>query len=376
MVNEADLAAGSNRFGLGLWKAASGGGTFAISPASLSAAFAMLHGGARGETASELRSMFGFEDDPDATMTGWGAFVRRLGDGSMPGKLRMAQRLFGDASTPFEASYLDKVLTAFGASLEACDFRGDAGTSRSRINGWVASETEGRVLNLLPPGALTPLTRLVLVNAIYFLAGWEQPFDPHLTRPALFEGTTARDVPTMSQRHTFPVGRTDGAHVLELPYRGWGTSLFVLLPEKRGGLAELEAHLSPAMLGTWLRATDETLVDVFLPRFELAALGLSLRDTLVSMGVAEAFDPARANLGAMRATSAPTERLHVDDAFHKAVLKVDENGTEAAAATAVTISTRGMPPTAATFRADHPFLVIVVERSSGLVLFMGRVVDP
>lgn len=377
------LADKSNAFGLDLWPrvAKPAKGNFAMSPASLSIAFAMTYGGARGETAAQMKKVLHFTDEPGAVMAAWGGFSRALAAPARPVTLRIANQLFGEKTYTFRQEYLDETRAAFGAPLEQLDFKTAPDPSRRRINAWVEERTEKRIKDLLPDGSIKTLTRLVLVNAIYFLGNWERQFDAAKTQdqPFATSATTTKQVPMMQQVNPFGYAEAGGVKVLELPYKGGGTSLLVALPDAIDGLAALEESLSTAKLEGWKRALVEQPVAVSLPRFEATpAASLSLEQELVALGMPLAFDRNRADFSGMADPPNPDERLSIDDAFHKAFVKVDEKGTEAAAATAVVMTARGAmrPQKIAEFKADHPFLFFIVEKESGLVLFMGRVTEP
>jgi serpin B len=375
------LASGSNAFAFDLWGRASktAKGNFAMSPASISIALAMTYGGAKGETAAQMKKVMHFGEEPEALMTSWGGLSRALTDPARPIKLRIANRLFGEKTYKFGQPYLDQTQAAFGAPLEAMDFKGAADPARLHINGWVEGQTEKRIKDLLPEGAIKPLTRLVLVNAIYFLGDWLQQFDAAKTKDEPFStsATTKKQVPMMQQVNHFGFAQTGGAKILELPYKGATSSLFVVLPDRVDGLPALEASLSDATLETWKRAVAGQTVSVSLPRFEVNPAALSLATELRAMGMPIAFDRAKADFTAIGNPADPTDHLSIDDVFHKAFVKVDEKGTEAAAATAVVMTARGgPPPKPVEFKADHPFLFFIVEKASGLILFQGRVTEP
>jgi serpin B len=293
---------------------------------------------------------------------------------------RIANRLFGERSYRFEPSYLEATKAAFGAALEPLDFRGAFEPARGVINGWVEAQTEKRILNLVPPGGLTADTRLVLVNAIYFLGDWAQPFTKEATRPAPFHlsSSAKTDVPTMHQTESFGWMRGEGFQALELPYREGAFSMLVLLPDAVDGLATLENELSAESLARIVGALARTRVALALPKFEVnPAASIPLSRLLQGLGMERAFDRERADFTGIANPPDPRERLFIGEAFHKAFVKTDEKGTEAAAATAVAMARasaiQGQP---VPFKADHPFLFLIRDRASGLVLFMGRVADP
>lgn len=376
------LAAGSNAFAFDLWARTrkSAKDNFAFSPASISMAFAMTYGGAKGETAAQMKKVFHFPEEPAALMASWGGLGRALSDPSRPITLRIANRLFGEKTYGFEQAYLDRTRTAFGAALEPVDFKNAPDPARQLINTWVEDQTEKRIKDLLTAGSIKPLTRMVLVNAIYFLGNWERQFDAKNTQSEPFHTSAAKtkQVPMMHQTNYFAAAQVGDVKVLELAYKGDSASFLVVLPEKADGLAAVEASLSSATLESWKRAVKGQTVAVSIPRFELnPSSSLPLSSDLAALGMPIPFDPAKADFTAMGNPTNPNERLNIDEAFHKAFVKVDEKGTEAAAATAVVMAARGGPPPKPfEFKADRPFLFFVLDKASGLVLFMGRVTEP
>jgi serpin B len=245
------LARSSNAFAFDLWRRfGSKPGNMAVSPASISLAIAMTYGGAKGETASQMKKALHFDDDPAPLAASWGKLSRDLVQPSRPLKLAIANRLFGDKAYRFEPSYLEQTEANFGAPLEAHDFRGAPEPARQHINGWVEKQTNERIKDLLPPQSIMELTRLVLVNAIYFLADWAAPFSKEHTSSAPFSvtATSKKDVPTMHRMATFPLTRADRVSVLELPYQGGSASMIIVLPDRVDGLADLERSISAEKL--------------------------------------------------------------------------------------------------------------------------------
>ena len=375
------LATASNTFGFDLWaRLRAAPGNLTISPASISTALAMTWGGAKGETATEMKQAMRSEVDADAAMLGWGQLSGTLQDKSRKLTLRIANRLFGEQSYKFEAAYLDKTKAAYGAPLEPIDFKQAPEPSRAHINKWVADQTEQRIKDLLPPRSIVPDTRLVLVNAIYFLADWADQFEKRQTSEQPFQLAPGRTQPAMLMRRrgTYRLAKADGAAILELPYAGGDAAMLVALPDKVDGLDALEKSLDAARLASWTQALADQELLVWLPRFlidppEALELGKPLR----ALGMARAFDPERADFTAIANPPRPADRLYIGAVFHKAFVKVDEKGTEAAAATAVAMPRGGgAPRPVPEFKADHPFLFFIIDKPTGLVLFMGRVAEP
>jgi serine protease inhibitor len=376
------FARSSNTFGVELYRRlGEGPGNRVFSPASVSAALAMTWGGARGETAEEMRRVLHLQGAPAEAMRDSGRLLKELQDTKRGVTFRIGNRLFGDRRYRFEASYLEATKEAYGAALESLDFRGAVEPARVAINGWVEAQTEKRILNLVPPGGLTPDTRLVLVNAIYFLGDWAEPFKKEATRPVPFHlsPSAKTDVPTMHQTGTFAWTRGDRFQALELPYEGGVFTMLVLLPDAVDGLPALENELSAETLERIERALAPTEVVLALPKFEVnPTASIPLSRLLMSLGMRTAFDRKRSDFTGIANPPDPDDQLFIEELFHKAFVKTDEKGTEAAAATAVVMATRAALPMRepVSFKADHPFLFQIRDRTSGLVLFMGRVSDP
>jgi serpin B len=378
------LAASNNAFGLELFASIHAQqGNISLSPLSLSTALTMTWAGARGETAGEMKRVLHLDGTTDEVL----ALNRRLlvgyQDPGLKVTLRIENRLFGEKTYSFRQAYLDSMGPASGAPLEPLDFRHDAEASRLHINAWIAESTENRIKDLIPQGEVDGDTVLLLTNAIDFVGEWWLPFLKQNTRPAPFHVTAAesKDTPTMhlgisGHRAFVRFAATDGVKLLEMPYQGGALAMTLVLPEDIDGLKAVEARLSASTLDRWIAALAVNLVDVALPSFEInAATPLSLGPTLAALGMPLAFDAGKADFSGIAALRAP--RLHLSRAFHKAFIKLDEKGTEAAAATALVAegrSRRGKPKLE--FHADHPFLFFLRDVRSGMILFMGRVQDP
>ena len=363
-------------------KARAQAGNLALSPISISSALTMTWGGARGETAAQMKKVLHAEGEAGRAMDVAGQLLGSFGNAGNKVTLRVANRLFGEKTYAFDQGYLDHTKAAFGAPLEALDFKRAADASRAHINDWVAKQTQDRIKDLLPPKSLDSDTRLVLTNAIYFLGNWHSPFEKEATRPAAFHPTAAstKDVPTMRQTARFSFAATDGVKVLEMPYEGGEVAMTLVLPDAPAGLDAVEQRMSPEVLTKWASAMQGERVDVALPKFEInPAASLSLGDTLQALGMPLAFDGGKADFTGMANPPNPADRLFITKVFHKAFVKVDEKGTEAAAATAVVMGIESAaapskPPSE--FKADHPFLFFLRHLKSGTILFMGRVSDP
>ena len=376
------LAAGNNALAFDLYaRARATAGNLALSPISISSALTMTWAGARGETAEQMQKVLHVAGEPGQAMDVSGKLLASFGTADSKVILRVANRLFGEKTYTFEKSYLDSTDKTFGAGLEAVDFLKDAEKSRETINAWVEKKTEKRITDLIPSGSLDQDTRLVLVNAIYFLADWQHPFDKARTQPDDFIVSSSNKVRAQMMHHeaSYNFAEVDGAKLLELPYQGGEMSMLVALPNEADGIAKLEKVLSADKLAEWSKAMKSERVKVSLPKFEVnPSKATKLDDALKKLGMKLAFDRKGADFTGMAKPPSPGEQLVVSHVFHKAFVKVDEKGTEAAAASAVSMSAKGAAPPAAAkeLKVDHPFVYLIRDNKTGLVLFMGRVADP
>ena len=371
------LAQSTDAFALALWaKASTKPGNLAVSPTSIAIALAMTAGGAKGDTLAELRRALQLAGAPED----YGKLAAALQGNANALALRIANRLFGEKSFAFEQAFLAKTKATYGAPLEPLDFKGAAEAARGTINHWVEDQTEKRIKDLLPAGALTDTTRMVLVNAIYFLADWQSQFEKQSTSPRPFSltATTKKSVDTMHQVGQFRIAKIAGGKLLELPYKGGSAAMWIALPDATDGLAAFERTLDAKQFASWPAAFQSRQVLVALPRFTIdPAEPLALRPQLEALGITKAFSDRDADFTGIGTPSDANQRLYISAVFHKAFVKVDENGTEAAAATAVVMAEgTGAPAKREEVIVDHPFLFFIVDKPSGLILFMGRVVDP
>ncbi|MDH3582905.1 MAG: serpin family protein, partial [Phycisphaerae bacterium] len=290
-------------------------------------------------------------------------------------ELAVANALWGEKTMPFKPAFLAAMNRHYGAGLFPSDFTGNAEAERKRINQWVEKQTRDKIKDVLPRGVIDNMTRLVLTNAIYFKGDWQTQFKESMTRPQPFntgEGKSVQ-VPLMFlPRGRFPYHQNKDVQLLELPYRGEDLSMLVLLPTKSpGGLAGLEKKLSSKQLAGWIAGARRQPVNVFLPRFKLETQ-YDLKPPLKALGMKDAFVYGRADFTGL----SESEKLYISAVLHKAFVEVNEEGTEAAAATAVVVATKSAKPRIPTFRADRPFVFLIRDRSSGSILFLGRVTNP
>jgi serpin B len=352
-------------------------GNLFFSPQSISTALAMTYAGARGETATEMARTLHFSLPQDRLAAGYAELLRALRGGgeARSYRLSIANRLWGQRGQNFLEPFLAVTRTSYGAELGLADFTTDAEGARGEINGWVAQETEQKIQDLIPAGVLGPNTRLVLANAIYFRGDWARQFEKTATHdePFHLSGAPPVAVPLMFGKLTAGfAARPDAAmKVLELPYKGDDLSMVVLLPDATDGLAALESKLTAEDVRRWTTGLGRQDVLVFLPRFSMES-GFGLGTTLAAMGMPQAFSD-RADFSGMNGK----RDLSISAVLHKARVDVDEQGTEAAAATGVAVGVRAArPEEPATFRADHPFVFFIRHNPTGAILFLGRVTDP
>jgi len=372
---ERAIAASINRFAVDFYRelARKPGNVF-VSPASISIAFAMAHAGAKGETRDQLTAAFHYP--PRTVETGFAGMLARWNETKPGVELGVANRLFGEQTVKFEPAFL--AATA-GAGIEPLDFKSAPDPSRAHINAWVAEQTHDKIRDLLPPSGVTSDTRLVLVNAVYFKAQWLDPFLPAATKPAVFHGQDGDESVQMMARTGFlglGVAKEANARLVELPYGDGEYAMVIVLPDDPDGLLELERVLSADTLRKWIEGASMQRVELQLPRFRIEpGDALTLRAPLEQLGVLAAFDATQADFTGIAPRS---EQLVISEAFHKAFVSVDEAGTEAAAATALSMRAGSAPPTAPPIRfvVDHPFLFLIRETRSGAILFVGRLTDP
>jgi serpin B len=377
------LARNNNEFALALYgRLRDREGNLFFSPFSVSTAFGMTYGGARGETAAEMAKGLHFTLPPERLHP---AFAGVLWDLASRGKPRsyqldMANALFVHKGYPLRPEFIKLTRDHYSAGLQELEFADGEG-DRKTINAWVAKNTGDKINDLLPAQVIEPQTRLLMVNAAYFKADWQEKFKNTNTRKEWFRVSADKrvTVPLMKQTGHFGYWEDEkrGVQLLTMPFRGYELSMVVLLPRQGLELAELEASLTADSLAQWLEGTRETSVEVILPKFGMRK-GLDLKKLLVPMGVRLVFDAVAADLTGI-ANVPPGESLYLTAALHQAVVEVDEEGTEAAAATVMKDKAKEGPPRPAgpvVFRADHPFLFLIRHRDTGCILFLGRLSEP
>ncbi len=372
-----EVVEAGNRFALDLYaRLRDAEGNLFLSPFSVSTALSMTYAGAETQTETEMADVLHVRGDENEWHAAYGAYVGSLNRGASLGgyELSTANRLWGQAGYTFLDPFLDVTRDHYGAELGRLDFVHDPEGSRLTINGWVAEQTRDKILDLLGPGTVTELTRLVLTNAIYFKSTWLWEFDPAVTQDYQFwTGPNERVmVPLMQGEAEFGYAEMEYLQVLAMPYASRDVSMVVLLPRAYDGLDQLEVQLTYENLGSWLASLAKADVIVGFPRFAVRWKA-GLNDTLSAMGMPSAFRSS-ADFSGMTGT----RELFVGFVVHEAFGDVNEEGTEAAAATAVGMELTGDPgtPGPPSFVADHPFVFLIYDHVTGGILFMGRVVNP
>jgi len=368
------VAASDNAFGLELYgQLRSREGNLFLSPYSITSALSMLYAGAGGDTEKEIAKVLHFSLPPQRLHPAFAELRGQLCSDTEKENysLTVVNQLWGRAGAKFLKSYLDLTRRDYGAKLQELDFKGSPESARKTINDWVEKESRGKIENLLAPGAVSSDTHLVLTNVIYFLGNWATPFDPDETQQADFHLSATRKVRVsmMHQEGQFGLRTNNNVQALTIHYRGFRLSMAILLPEKIDGLKALEESLTAERLAGW-RSTETRQLDVYLPKFRVESQ-FDLADALKSLGMGLAFSD-QADFSGMNGR----RDLAVTAAVHKAMVQVDETGTEAAAATGIAVGATAAPGRPAVFRADHPFLFLIRDEDTGCILFMGRVANP
>jgi serpin B len=389
----------TNDVGVDLYhRLATGDGNLCLSPYSIENALAMTFAGADGKTREEMARVLHFSTNDEALHGSFGALQRQLeemaaqsakrleeskksGGPQQPIIITIANRLFAQKGYDFRATFLALVKERYAAPLEPLDFRSDAAGATQRINSWVEDQTRNRIRALIPPGALDATTRLALVNAIYLKAPWAKPFVKGSTTPQPFHvrGGEAADVPTMNGWSYCGYAKRDGFTAVSIPYSDRELQFLILLPDDAKGLPALEPKITATMLAGCAKLETQDVI-LHLPKFKFEPPTLNLGATLQGLGMQTAFDHPRGSANFDRlAPRKPNDYLYISAVFHKTFIAVDEEGTEAAAATAVAMAVgaaAGQKPEPVEVKIDRPFFYAIQHVPSGACLFIGRVTDP
>lgn len=368
------VAKGANEFAYKLFsKIAQKGGNSFFSPYSISSALAMTYAGARERTAEQMAGVLSFSLPKDKLYPALSELMARFNAKDKAYQLCVANALWAQAGYPFAPAFLQTVNKYFDTGLREVDYVDDANREQARqaINAWTEKQTADKIKELIKPRVLNSSTCLVLTNAIYFKGNWELQFrtSDTLEMPFAVSPTETASVPMMRQAAEFRYVEDGKVQALEMRYAGGDLSMVVLLPTAASSVEQILEAL-PQELDGWLAALSVERVDVYLPRFKLEKEFL-LNDPLITLGMVDAFSEQAADF-----TGMVTRRgLYISKVIHKAFVDVNEEGTEAAAATAVVMSTKSISLTPV-FKADHPFLFLIRDVRTGTILFMGRMSDP
>ncbi|MFW5741596.1 MAG: serpin family protein [Myxococcota bacterium] len=398
-VSEADKVAlvdGHNAFAFDLFdliRAEEGAGrNMFFSPTSITLALSMAYAGARNQTADEMAAALHYTLPPERLFPAYNwldqelesradqAYERALQEAAMDPnaeqpdresfRLHIVNSMWGEQTTSFEQPFLDTLAVNYGAGVFLADFKGKPDAERVRINDWVADETQDRIQDLIPPGMIGSLTRSVLVNAIHLKLPWTDPFstaeDLSFTRP---DGSTLQ-APAIGERESWPYAEEGGMQAVLIPLEGYNVRLLVVAPAV-GDLDAFEEGLSASSFHALLDGMDAREVIYRMPKVNFTTESIQLRSKLEALGMSVPFTGSADFSGITQ-----DEPLHISDVVHKAMLGIDENGVEAAAATAVAMAGSGVPPEPVTFDVDRPFFVGLVDGPTNTLLFAGHIVDP
>ncbi|XP_019964719.1 antithrombin-III [Paralichthys olivaceus] len=381
-----ELSKANSRFALSLYKQLAIGKTpesnIFMSPISISTAFAMTKLGACNDTLQQIMKVFKFDTIKEKTSDQVHFFFAKLNCRLYRKKdettqLISANRLFGDKSLVFNETYQNIIEMVYGAKLLPLNFKENPEEARATINNWIANKTENKIQDTLPLGSLDSNTILVLVNNIYFKGQWKNKFDKDKVFAADFHVSESRScsVSMMFQETKFRYRHFPDDHVqlLEMPYLGDDITMVIILPCKDTALSQVEESLDLMKLNSWLNEMEETSVSVHVPRFRVED-SFALKEKLQAMGLTDLFSSEKSSLPGILEDGSDT--VYISEAYHKAFLEVKEEGSEAAAATAVVAVGRSLNFNVEVFLANRPFLLLIRESTINTMLFIGRVADP
>ncbi len=388
---------GNNAFAIAMYKTMTEKekGNFIFSPYSIRTALAMTYAGAKGKTADQMRKALIFSLDNNSLHAAFKSIREMLNTNDKASHtLSIVNALWGQQGYTFLQPFLDTNKTYYDSGLNTLDFRHKAEESRKKINLWVENRTNKRITDLIPQGGINGDARLVLTNAVYFYGYWEREFSKDMTKEEQFFINEDQSVPVQMMTHktgihkdkkykmtAFKFIKNNRWQAVELPYQGNGVSMVIFLPKGRTGLTAIEKELANGALAKEIAHLDKTPkqdVIVHLPKWKTTwgtkDLGSGETGILSELGMKDAFTYGPADFSGMDGS----RELYIGAVFHKAFVDVNEQGTEAAAATAVVMDIGAAPKAKPIkhFRADHPFLYVIRENSTGSILFMGRMINP
>ena len=377
--NVQTVVKGNSTFGFGLYqKIKENEGNLFFSPYSISTALAMTYAGAKVQTEKEMAEVLHFSLEQEPLHSSFSKLRSKLNAIQNKGhiKLSIANSLWAQEGYPFLDTFFDLNKKYYGAGLNFVDFVRETETARKTINVWIEKETQQKIKELIKPDTIDSLTTLVLCNAIYFKGDWSSQFDKERTTDADFYISHAKTikVPMMNKKSEFKFKDFGNFSAIELPYEGNDLSMIVFLPKEIDGLIELERNLTNDGVKAWINELTRSYkseIFVNLPRFKTTCQ-FELSETLGDMGMPSAFSLPPADFSGMTGK----RDLFISKVIHKAFVDVNEEGTEAAAATAVVMMMLKGDSKPLSFRADHPFVFLIRENQTGSILFIGRIIDP
>ncbi len=353
-----------------------------FSPFSISLCLAMAYTGARGTTAEQMASTLHFKGIPDLNASFKGITEKlNAPSRSQNYELWVANALWMQEDYEVYPDYIEMIQDSYSGGVFGVDFKNNPEGERITINNWVEEKTKNKIKELLKPNMVTTLTRVILTNAIYFFSNWQHKFVPHATRQEPFTLINGQkvNIPLMYQQKFFAYAENAEFQAIELPYRGGELSMVILLPKKVDGILEMENSLTAAKLMGWLETAPFEEVKVYIPKFKITS-EFDLVGILKTMGMVDACVLERADFtGISPRNPNPMLNLFIGAVIHKAFVDVNEQGTEAAAATAMAMmvgAAPGVPRPVHVFKADHPFLLLIRDDRTGSILFLGRIMDP
>jgi len=390
LASQADLAAvvdGNNTFAFDAYQQIKGDENVFFSPYSISLALAMTYAGARGDTAQQMANTLHYtlpqellhpafnSLDIELSQRGQGA----QGKDDKGFRLNIVNAIWGQNGFTFLQDFLDTLAENYGAGIRTLDFMNAPEPSRVTINDWVSDQTEDRIKDLIPPGAIDAMTRLVLTNTIYFNAAWQFPFEKDATTDGTFHLVSGDEVavPMMHKTKSFAYTEGKDYQAVELPYDGQELSMVILLPQS-GQFTTFEKSLDAGKVAGIIQGLDSRQVELTMPKYEFTS-DFSLKKALSAMGMPVAFIPPTGTCSDESANFSGMDGncdLSISDVIHKAFVSVDEAGTEAAASTAVVMVTTSLPLNVADMTIDRPFIFLIRDIQTGTILFIGRVMNP
>jgi len=357
----------NNKFAIELFgKLSKPGENLFFSPYSISQAMGMAYAGARGNTAAEIAQTMGFDKAPQEAMS---QIASKINSSTGENLVEIANSFWAQQNANFLPEFLKTLQTSYFAEAYKADFSQSA-KSAAEINGWVSKKTRDMIPGIVSPSDISLATKLILVNAIYFEGIWQNKFKKKDTNPAVFFGSKGDfQLPFMFAHDFCLYGKTDGVQVLSKPYKGGNFALQILLPKEKNGLPKLEKSLTAKKLEKLTAKLTDTDLELYLPKYK-AESSFSLSDYLRALGIKDAFSFPQADFSGMDGK----KDLFISKVLHKASVAVDEEGTKAAAATAVIMTLGAImePEPPVVFRADHPFIYIIRHVPTNAILFMGK----